>query len=56
MKKELMLLIKNDLAELKHNGMEIEDIEMYYNLEQNLVIKYKYQGEEYLITNELLCI
>ena len=29
MEEELMLKIKNDLAELKHNGAKIEDIEMF---------------------------
>ena len=55
MEKALMNKIYNMLYDSREE-FEIDDIEMYYNLEQNLVIKYKYQGEEYLITNEMLCM
>lgn len=54
LEKTIMLRIRNVLAELKYNGAEIEEIEMYRNLEQNLVIKYKYNGENYIISNDLL--
>lgn len=56
MEEDLMLKIKNDLAEMKHNGVDIQDIKMYYNLEQQLVISYKYKGETYLISNDLINI
>lgn len=54
LEKTIMLRIRNVLAELKYNGAEIEEIEMYRDLEQNLVIKYKYKGENYIISNDLL--
>lgn len=56
MEEDLMLKIKNDLAEMKYNGVDIQDIKMYYNLEQQLVISYKYKGETYLISNDLINI
>lgn len=55
MEKTLMNKIYNMLYDSREE-LEIDDIEMYYNLEQNLVIKYKYNDEEFLITNEILCI
>lgn len=54
MEEELMLKIKNDLAELKHNGAKIEDIEMFTNIENQLVITYKFEGKKYGITNHFL--
>lgn len=54
MEEELMLKIKNDLAELKHNGAEIEDIEMFTNIENQLVITYKFEGKKYEITNHFI--
>lgn len=53
MEEEVMYKIYNNLFDSKKE-LEIEDIEIYRNLEQSLVIKYKYKGEFYLITNELL--
>ena len=55
MEEKIMQTIYNSLFDAKHE-LQIEDLDMYINLEQNLVIKYKYDGEEYFITNELLCI
>lgn len=55
MEEKIMQTIYNSLFNAKHE-LDIENLDMYVNLEQSLVIKYKYQGEEYLITNELLCI
>ena len=52
MEEELMLKIKNDLAELKHNGAEIKDILMFTNIENQLVITYKFEGEKYVIINK----
>lgn len=52
MEEDLMLWIKNDLCEMKHNGFDITDIEMYNDLEMNLVISYKYGGQKYVIRNE----
>lgn len=49
-----MLKIKNDLTELKHNGAEIEDIEMFTNIENQLVITYKFEGKKYEITNHFI--
>ena len=54
MEEELMLKIKNDLAELKHNGTEIEDIKMFTNIENKLVITYKFEGKKYGIINNLI--
>lgn len=55
MEEKLIYKIYNSLFDSKKE-LEIEDIEIYRNLEQSLVIKYKYKGEFYLITNELLNI
>ena len=55
MEQALMNRIYNKLWDSREE-LEIDEIEMYYNLEQNLVIKYKYDNEFYLITNELLCV
>ena len=55
MEKSLMNKIYNMLYDSREE-LEIYEIEMYYDLEQNLVIKYKYNDEEFLITNEILCI
>ena len=54
MEEELMLKIKNDLAELKYNGAEIEDIEMFTNIENQLVITYKFEGKKYGIINHFV--
>lgn len=54
MKEDLMLKIKNDLAELKHNGADIKEIRMYRNLEMNLVISYIYNGEKHLICDDII--
>ena len=54
MEEELMLKIKNDLAELKHNGAEIKDILMFTNIENQLVITYKFEGKKYGIINHLI--
>ena len=54
MEEDLMLKIKNDLAELKHNGAEIEDIEMFTNIGNQLVIIYKFEGKKYGIINNLI--
>lgn len=54
MEEELMLKIKNDLAELKHNGAEIEDIEMFTNIANQLVITYKFEGKKYGIINHFV--
>ena len=55
MEKTLMNIIYNKLCDSREE-LGVDEIEMYYNLEQNLVIKYKYDDEFYLITNEALCI
>lgn len=55
MEKRIMQTIYNSLFDAKHE-LEIEDLDLYLNLEQNLVVKYKYNGEEYLISNEFICI
>ena len=55
MEKALMNKIYNLLYDSREE-FEIDEIEMYYNLEQNLVIIYKYEDEEYIITNEMLCL
>lgn len=54
MEEELMFMIKNDLAEMKHNGFEIENIKMYKDLEMNTVVSYKYNGETFVITNDII--
>ena len=55
MEERIMQTIYNSLFDAKHE-LWIEDLDLYLNLEQSLVIKYKCNGEEFLITNEILCI
>lgn len=45
MEKHLMEKFK----EVLEKESEITDIEMYYNIEGNWVIKYKYNNEKYII-------
>lgn len=49
---DLMIRIRNVLAEFKHNGENIEDIKLFENLENNLVITYNENGQKYLINIE----
>lgn len=55
MEEKVMQAIYNSLFDAKHE-LGIEDLDLYLNLEQSLVVAYKYNGEKYLITNEMLCI
>lgn len=55
MEEKIMQTIYNSLFDAKHE-LGIEDLDMYVNLEQNLVIRYKCNDEEFFITNEVLCI
>lgn len=55
MEKEIMYKIYNNLFDSKHE-LGIEDIKIFENLEGKWVIKYKYNGEEHLISNEFICI
>lgn len=55
MEEELMFMIRNDLAEMKHNDFpEIEEMEMTLNAEGHYVVTYKYKGKTYLISNDLI--
>lgn len=55
MEKEIMYKIYNNLFDSKKE-LNIEDINIFQNWEGNWVIKYKYNGEKYLISNEFICI
>lgn len=55
MEKNLMYRIYNTLFDSKKE-LNIEDIKIFENWEGKWVIKYKCEGEEYLITNEFICI
>ena len=48
MEKDLMYKIYNTLFDSK-NELGIKDLQIYYNLEQQLCVKYKYEGEYYFI-------
>lgn len=54
MEEELMFMIKNDLCEMKHNGFNIEDIQMSLDAEMNTVISYKYGGRKFCIGNYVI--
>ena len=55
MEKRIMYTIYNSLFDAKHE-LGIEDLEIYLDLEQGYVVKYKYDGETYIINNNFLNI
>ena len=50
MEEELMLMIKNDLCEMKHNGFKIDDIKVQSDYD-NFVVTYKYNNELFIISS-----
>lgn len=49
MEKELMIKIKSILE-----SFNVQNIELYYDIEQNLVLKYEYENNIYIIRNDIL--
>lgn len=53
MEKEVMFKIYNTLFDSKKE-LEIKNVKIYTNLEQSLCVSYDYNGEKYVIYNDIV--